>query len=342
MRAIQVAAPDASLVLVDLPAPVAGPGEVVLQVAACGVCYRDLVDRQGRYPLLRFPATPGHEIAGVVLSCGEGVSHFAPGDRVVTLHRAPCGACAACRAGDDARCASDLSWYGHNTPGGYAEQVLADARSLVRVPAGLALADASFLNCTAAVALRGLRTHARLQPGERVLVTGASGGVGLHGAQVARALGAEVIAATSDPQKVDALAPFADRVLVSAPGELHKQAKGLGVEVVLDCVGAPTLNASLRSLRPGGRLVVLGNVDQERLSLNPGYLILNEISLHGSAISARRDLEDVLAWAAQGRLQPQRQASLPLEDAARAQETLAARGARGRLVLSPHGDAPGN
>jgi D-arabinose 1-dehydrogenase-like Zn-dependent alcohol dehydrogenase len=226
--------------------------------------------------------------------------------------------------------------YGHTTPGGYAEKVLCDVRSLVRVPAGVSLSHASFLNCTAAVALRALRTHARLRAGERVLVTGASGGVGVHGLQVARCLGAETVAVTSSPEKAERLAPFADRVIVSTPGEFHREAKGLDIDVVLDCVGAPTLNASLRSLRPGGRLLIVGNVDQERFALNPGYVILYEIAVMGSAVSSRRDLEDVLAWAAEGKLFPQQQTALPLEKAAEAQAMLAARGAQGRVVLVPN------
>ncbi|MGZ3425127.1 MAG: alcohol dehydrogenase catalytic domain-containing protein, partial [Polyangia bacterium] len=90
----------------DWPAPTAGPGQVVVRVAACGVCYRDLIDRDGKYPFLRRPIVTGHELAGTVEAVGAGVRGFAVGERVATVHRAPCGACAPCLAGEETRCAA--------------------------------------------------------------------------------------------------------------------------------------------------------------------------------------------------------------------------------------------
>ena len=335
MRAIVVQEPNAELSYQEIPTPSPGVGELLVKVAACGVCFRDLVDRQGRYPWIQFPATPGHEFAGTVVALGVGVTDFSLGDRVVNLHRAPCGSCQACVRGDDGRCEGSITTYGHTIPGGYAEYVIAHPSSLVRVPDALGLPEASFLNCTAAVSLRALRRHANLQPGETVLVTGASGGVGLHGLMIARKLGARVIAATSSAAKAARLAPFADQVIVSSASEFHKEARELNVDVVLDCVGTPTLNASMRSLRPGGRLLIVGNVNQERFALNPGYMILYELSIFGSAVSSRKDLQDVLQWAAQGELTPQLELTLPLSQAGEAQARLARGEAFGRAVLIP-------
>lgn len=335
MRAVIIAEPNAEPTLQEVPKPSPNAGELLVKVAACGVCFRDLVDRQGRYPWIQFPATPGHEFAGTIEAIGEGVTGFSIGERVVNLHRASCGACRACLAGEDGRCENSVFTYGHTTPGGYAEYVIAEPSSLVKVPEGLSLEAASFLNCTAAVALRALRRHANTRPQETVLVTGASGGVGLHGLMVAKKLGAKTIAVTSSAAKAKRLEAFADKVLVSAPDQFHHQAKSEGVDVVLDCVGAPTLNASLRSLRAGGRLLIVGNVNQDRFSLNPGYAILFEIAIFGSAVSSRKDLEDVLLWAAAGEIQPQLEQVLPLSKAAEAQARLARGEAFGRTVLSP-------
>src|SRR5258706_304353 len=145
----------------------------------------------------------------------------------------------------------------------------------VRVPDGLATADAAFLHCTAAVALRALRRHGRLTAGQTVVMTGATGGVGIHALQVAKILGARVIAVTSSERKVDALrAAGADDVVVST-GAFHRDVMSRtdgGADVALELVGAPTFNSSLRSLRMGGRLALVGNVTAERVELNPGYL----------------------------------------------------------------------
>src|SRR5207253_3145685 len=144
---------------------------VLLRVAACGVCHRDLIDRRGLYPFSTFPRVLGHEIAGEVLA--SSVPEWTPGDRVVTTHRPSCGACPSCRAGEEVRCERSLWAYAMTVDGGYQEVVLAHAASLVKVPEKLDLVRASFLHCTAAVAFRALFRRGRLAFGDTVLVTGA-------------------------------------------------------------------------------------------------------------------------------------------------------------------------
>src|SRR5262245_51339868 len=154
---------------------------------------------------MRRPIVTGHELAGEVVELGPGVDGIGVGDRVVGLHRPPCGQCAECQAGDDARCARSPYVFGLTVDGCYAEYVAAHAAALVPLPAGVAFEEAAFLHCTAGVALRALRRIARLVAGETVLVTGASGGVGMHALQVAKLLGARVIAVTGSAAKVEAL-----------------------------------------------------------------------------------------------------------------------------------------
>jgi NADPH:quinone reductase-like Zn-dependent oxidoreductase len=227
--------------------------------------------------------------------------------------------------------------FGLTADGGYAEYVAAPVAGLVRLPAEIPFEKGCFLACTAGMALRALRTRARVRAGETVLVTGASGGVGLHAIPVAKALGARVVAVTSSAAKAEALgARGADGVLVSADHEFHKPMRRAGgVDVVLDCVGAPTLAASMRSLKPTGRVVVVGNVTVERAELNPGLFILTEIALLGASGCTREDLADVLAWVREGRLAPVVAGTLPLAAAADAHRRLEARGVVGRLVLVP-------
>jgi acryloyl-coenzyme A reductase len=333
MRAMVIREPGGveKLEWTELPSPVAGPGQVVIRVAACGVCYRDLLDREGKYAFMKRPVVTGHEFGGEVLAVGENVD-LKVGDRVVTTHRPSCGTCEACLRGDETHCLQSPVSYGLTADGGYAEEALLWAASTVKVPDGLPLDQACFLHCTAAVALRALRRHGRLAAGDTVVITGASGGVGVHALQIAKILGAHVVAITSNPDKEAALRKHgADEVLVTT-GEFHKQV-GARAQVALELVGAPTFNSSLRSLGFGGRVVVVGNVTASRIEINPGYCIMRELSVHGSSGATRAELAEVLAWAAGGRLVPVVAERVPLAEARRAQERLYARGAVGRQVL---------
>ncbi len=339
MRAAVIRQIGAIELVDDWAAPTAGAGQVVVRVAACGVCHRDLIDRDGGYPFLQRPVVTGHEVAGVVEAVGAGVGAFAVGDRVVAVHRAPCGACAACRAGEETRCVGSPVMYGITVDGGYAERVALWESSLVRVPDGVELEAAAVLHCTAAVALRALRAHARLAAGETVLMTGASGGVGVHALQVARELGARVIAVTSSEGKVEALRALgADDVVVARDGTWHKEVMartGGGADVALELVGAPTFNAALRSLRFGGRLVLVGNVTRERVEVNPGYVIARELGIAGSASATRAELGEVLGWVQGGKLRPIIAARRPLGEAREAQAALADKRVVGRQLLIP-------
>jgi NADPH:quinone reductase-like Zn-dependent oxidoreductase len=227
---------------------------------------------------------------------------------------------------------------GLTVDGSYAEYAVVDAGALVSVPDGLPLERAAFLHCTAAVALRALRDRARLRPGETVLVTGASGGVGMHAIQIARLLGASrVIAVTSRPEKEQPLLARGAEVIV-AGGDFQRAVLALtggGVDVALELVGAPTFHPSLRSLKAGGRLVLVGNVTTERVEMNPGWAIMREVAVLGSASASRADLAQVLEWAVRGALEPVLAEVLPLERAREAQERLRAGGVVGRLVLAP-------
>jgi D-arabinose 1-dehydrogenase-like Zn-dependent alcohol dehydrogenase len=342
MKAIVIREPGGleRLELTDWPTPEPGAGQVRVRVAACGVCYRDLVDREGKYPFMRRPIVTGHEWSGEIAAVGPGVRDFAVGDRVCATHRPACGECESCRAGEETRCLGAVASYGLTVDGGYAEEVLAWTASLVRVPAEVPLEDASFLHCTAGVALRALRKHGRLQAGQTVVMTGASGGVGVHALQVAKILGARVVAVTSSAAKAEPLRALGADDVVVAKGEFHKDvmaraSHGGGADVALELVGAPTFNSSLRSLKLGGRVVIVGNITQERLDVNPGYLIVREASVAGSSGATRAELAEVLAWAAAGRLRPIVADRLPLAAARDAQARLAQKGVVGRIVVRP-------
>ncbi len=336
MRAVVLheTGPAENLRLEDIPKPSPTRGHALIRVRAAGVCHRDVIDRKGGFPFMKKPVVPGHEFAGEIAELGEGVDGLAVGDRVVNMLRAPCGECSYCRAGHEPCCQQSLEALGLTVDGCYAEYVVVDVRCLVRLPNDIPYEQSCFLSCTAGTALRGLRARANLQPGERVLITGASGGVGAHGIQIAKALGAEVIAVTSSEAKVDALRSYgADEVVVSPDGAFHKKIKR--VHVVLECVGAPTMHASIKSVVPMGRVVVCGNVTISRAEINPGYFILQEVSLMGTHVCGPADMQDLFAWVKDGALKPIVADTIPLDRAADAHRRLEAKAVSGRIVLTP-------
>jgi len=321
------------------PEPEIGPEEVLVRVRASAVCGRDLIDARGGFPAMQLPAILGHEFAGEVLAVGTSVRDLRPGDRVVNLHRPYCGDCRNCAAGASVDCERAWQSFGHTVPGGYAERVAAHQRALLTFPPEIDFAEAAPVMCTAAVALRALRHQAGLTLGEQVLITGASGGVGVAAIQIARALGARVIALTSNDGKSERLKQLgADEVVVSPTGEFHDAVRGKsggGVDVALELTGSATFASALRSLRPRGRMVVVGNIDTGRVSVNLGAMILYSYALFGSHGASHRDVADCFELMRRGALRSIVDRKLPLERAAEAHRLLAERRAFGRVVLVP-------
>jgi acryloyl-coenzyme A reductase len=321
--------------------PEPSPEEVLIAVRAVAVCGRDLIDARGGFPAMTLPAILGHEFAGEVLAVGERVEGFRAGDRVVNLHRPHCGACDGCLAGESVDCERAWQSFGHTVPGAYAERVAAHHRALIKLPLGIDFADGAPLMCTAGVALRALRQRAGLHLGEQVLITGASGGVGVAAIQIAKALGARVLVTTSSEDKALRLKDLgADEVIVSASGAFHEQVRAAsdgGVDVALELTGNATFASALRSLRRRGRLVVVGNIDTQKVALNLGSLILFSQVLSGSHGASHRDLADCFRLIQDKKLKMVIDRKLPLERAADAHRLLAERGAFGRVVLVPGG-----
>ncbi len=319
--------------------PEVGPTDVLVQVKAEGVCGRDLIDRRGGFRGLPLPVILGHEFAGDVVRVGESVATLAPGDRVANLLRLGCGVCRACLRGETPICERAWQSFGQTQNGGYAELVAAPAAALVKIPREVSDIEAASVACTFGVALRALRSIGQVTLGDRILVTGASGGVGMAAIQIAKALGAQVIATTTSDAKRAAIASAgADEVIVQTDGVIHDKVRALaplGVDVALELTGSPTFNSSLRSLKNGGRLVLVGNLLADAIRFNPGAVILYGFAILGSAGCTRSDLDDAFAMIARKQLKVTIDRVLPLASAAEAHRILADRGAVGRIVLTP-------
>jgi D-arabinose 1-dehydrogenase-like Zn-dependent alcohol dehydrogenase len=326
------------LEFLDVEKPTFRADQMLVRVKACGVCGHDLLNREGHFPDTHPPCVMGHEIAGIVEEVGELVDAFRPGNRVALTQRISCGICPACQGGRDNLCRSGPGFYGEEISGGYGEFVVASPRNAVLLPEGIGLEMGAILSCAVGTGLHALN-RARLLPGDTVVVTAASGGVGLHTTQLARTLGLIVIATTSSDRKADYLREAGAHHVIAAPdGQFHKAVReltgGIGADSVIEIAGAPTFTSSLRSLAPGGRLVVVGNVRPGTVALNPALSILKEIEIVGSGHALVSDLRRVIDLVSRNLVQPRIAEIIPAENAARAHERVRARGGSGRIVLA--------
>lgn len=304
----------------DAPLPEPGPGEVRVRVAATAISFVDLLFARGGYQIRpALPLTPGTEFSGVISACGPGVAaRLRPGVPV-------CGTA-----------------FG----GAWAEVVRASAGAVQALPAGLDLPAASVLPITYVTALYALRERGHLQPGETVLVLGAAGGVGMACIQVAKALGAHVIAGASSEAKrqacrqagadaaVDtARADWRDAVQASAPG---------GIDVVADPVGGQLTETAFRTLRWGGRCLVLGFAEGAIPSVRTNLPLLKGAAMVGVDVRQFREREperaqtclaDVVTLFASGALRPRIAQVFPATEWAHAIAAAADRSGVGRVVM---------
>jgi acryloyl-coenzyme A reductase len=319
----------------SVPSPALDAKHVLIKVDACGVCYRDLVDRSGRFPFMQLPVTPGHEAAGVVLDAGPD-SRWAIGDRVATMHRDRCGECVQCQQGFSSLCTQAAYVFGLMVDGGYASHLVAPDSALYAIPEDTDAKEASVFHCTFGTAWRGLLTVGGLKAGEHVLITGANGGVGSAAVQIAKRKGARVTAQVRDEERVAFLKDLgADEVLVDAKAQFHKSDVSKSIDLVLECVGSPTFNASIRTLRMGGRIVVVGNVDEKRAELNLGYIVVNGIRILCGGAATPADMDDFVDSHIEAPYTVPIERVLNLSMAEEAQQKLLQGGMQGRMVLVP-------
>jgi D-arabinose 1-dehydrogenase-like Zn-dependent alcohol dehydrogenase len=314
--------------------------EVLIRIRAGGVCYHDLLVRDGTYRhLVELPLVPGHEMAGDVLAVGDAVTRIKVGDQVASTNRETCGHCNMCRSGQEGLCPNQ-KFFGHNGPGAYAEFALVRENALSVVPRSIPAEVACILSCAIGTELHGIREVGQTKAGDTVLVTGAGGGLGIHGVQVAKLCGAFVVALTTTAAKANAIrAAGADEVVVIERGErfdkkLREVAPG-GFDVICDNVGQPVFDSCFRTLAIGGRYVFIGQLNDRSISFNPAWLLLRNTRLLGSNSSTRRQLDEVVKMVDRGLINPVIDRMMMLEDAPAAHQRVMTAEATGRVVLMP-------
>ncbi|MBK9137922.1 MAG: zinc-binding dehydrogenase [Verrucomicrobia bacterium] len=342
MKAFQLVAhgEPGRFALRDVPDPSPARGEVVVRVRGCGLNHLDLLTEAGALPIpIVLPRTLGGEIAGEVAAVGAGVVEWRPGDHVAVQSNLFCGDCEFCRRGDESLCLNGVL-LGVMRDGGFAEQVLVPAAALVRIPPAVDFLSSAALTLAASTAMHMLTNRTRVQPGERVLVIGGASGVGSAAIQIARGLGAEVIATgSSDAKRALASRLGAGAVVDSTrsdwPAEVRRLTDKRGVDLVVEHVGGEVLEQVFGCLARGGRVVTCGATAGRRPRLDLWPFFVKQQQLIGSYGRTHRDLTATLEWAADGRLRPVIHEVVPLAEAGRAFDLLRRRQVLGKVVIEP-------
>ncbi|HKA33432.1 MAG TPA: alcohol dehydrogenase catalytic domain-containing protein [Candidatus Binatia bacterium] len=326
----------------DVETPSPGPGEVLVRVHSVSVNRTlDLVVREGKYPAdVKLPLVLGVDPAGIVAAGGEGVGNPPVGARVAVISMIACGDCRYCREGEEANCTKSRH-IGVHRWGGYAEYVAVPAKNAYVIPDNVAFADATVITRHFPMAFNLLVNKAEVQAGEWVLIMGAVGALGSSGIQVAKMLGARIIAGAGSDERVAIAQSYgADFGVNYRTQDLAKEVLritgGHGADVVYENIADPTLwPGAFNSLAWAGRLVTAGGHGGGQVTLDVKRLYLRRMKILGAAGTNRRDVERALEAAGAGKIRAIIDRTMPLGEAAAAHRIMEEERILGKIILEP-------
>ena len=342
MRAVQLTKQGASgeFSLADIPTPVPAPDQVLVQVKACGLNRLELWAEEGALPVpLKLPRVLGGEIAGVITELGADVDDWRKGERVAIQSNLFCGFCEYCLKGDESLCLNG-KLLGVDQDGGFAEFVTVPARSLVRIPPELDFAGSASLTLAGSTAMHMLTNRTEVRSSEWVLVMAGASGVGAYAIQIAKQLGAQVIATGStEAKRAFAKSMGADAVIDSTDSEWPAKVRSLtqkrGVDLIVEHVGGDVFEKSFHCLARGGTIVTCGATAGREVRMNLWPFFVKQQRLIGSYGRNRSDVEVTMEWAAYGKIRPVIHQTYPLERLAEAFAALRSRTVLGKIVITP-------
>ncbi|GGX49286.1 alcohol dehydrogenase family protein [Saccharospirillum salsuginis] len=339
----------------DVPVPSPGPGEVLIDVHACGMNNTDVWVREGAYgsetdpasvstwrrgrSTLTFPRIQGTDTVGEIVAVGDGVSDRRIGERVMvdfSIYNRP--------EGDESL--ADIDYIGHGRDGGYAEYTVVPSENAYHITADISDAELATF-CCAYLTAEQMLDRSRLAQGERVLVTGASGGVGSAIIQLARVRGAIPYAVSSKGKEAALKDIGAEDVILrdteDLVAEVERVAQGQPIDVVADLVAGSMFNDLLRILRPEGRYSTAGAIGGPVVELDLRTMYLKQLELHGSSQGTRTAFRRLVDYIQSGQIRPLLDRTFPLSEFHRAQETFMSKQYIGKLVVVPdrHWDTVG-
>jgi 2-desacetyl-2-hydroxyethyl bacteriochlorophyllide A dehydrogenase len=324
----------------DVPDPKPAPGELVVDVRACGLNHLDLWLEEAGLPIkVDLPRTPGGEVAGVVSQRGEGVADWQPGDRVAVQSNLFCGQCEFCQRGEESMCLRSRM-LGVDCDGGFAEKVVVPASSLVRLPDSVSFETSAALTLAGSTAMHMLTHRTQVKAGDWVLAIGGASGVGSAAIQIAKGHGARVISTGSSPEKHQLAQRLGAEFVVDStdpkwPAEVRRITNKRGVDIVVEHVGGDVLMKCFDCLARGGTIVTCGATAGRDVTLNLWPLFVKQQRLIGSYGRNRADLIATLEWTAQGKLQAVIHKTFALERTAEAFAALRQRAVLGKVLISP-------
>jgi len=328
------------LVQDEISLPKLGPADALIQVKATSINHLDLWVRQGlpgvKFPL---PIIPGVDAAGIVAEVGASVHHLRAGDRVVVAQGISCGHCKHCLDGNDNLC-KEYRLIGEHRDGADAEFIAVPARNIERLPESVTFEMAAASALVFLTAWQMLVDKARVKQTEDVLIVGASSGVGSAGIQIAKMLGARVLATTSSEAKAARAREIgADEVInykaESVLERVRKLTDKKGVDVVFDHVGASIWEENIKMLAKGGRLVTCGATSGHEAMTDLRYVFYKQLQILGSTMGRKGDLMTIMNLIGQGKLNPVIDRVLPLAEVRQAHQIVEEGKHFGKIVLVP-------
>ena len=335
------------LQLAEVPVPQLEAGEVLVKVAACGLCGSDLEISAGELEGPHPPLIMGHEPAGTVAELGSSVTNVTVGDHVVVALYVTWGECDYCRTNQDNLCVNLIGRPGFELDGAFAEYFKVPARNLFAISPSVPLEQVAAMSDGVATSWHAVRRQAEVKPGQTVAIVGV-GGLGVHATQISKLSGTRTVAVDVVPEKLALAQRLGADVTIDArnedvPARMMDLTGGLGADAVIDFVAEPgTVKIRLQMLKRGGVLTLVGLAPGRPFTVDSLDMVLSEKRIVGSRTSSKQDLVDVIRLVEQGKIKPIGGRRFRLEEANEALEALRKGEAMGRMVIVPqeerHGD----
>lgn len=322
----------------DAPDPKPRADQVLVRVKACALNHLDLWVRKG-VGSAKLPHINGSDVSGDIVECGEYIKDVKPGQRVLLAPMVYCGHCQACAEGRQNFC-REFTVLGYAVDGGNAEFIAANRENVIPIPNEMTYDEAASVPLVFLTAWHMLVGRAQAKAGDIVLVLGGGSGVGTAAIQICKMLGARVIATAGDEAKLDQCRELgADYTINHYRDKISDEVKKItaraGVDIVFEHVGKATFDESVKSLKPGGKLVTCGATTGPEAQFDIRVLFAKQLSFLGSYMGNMGELHEVLKHVFSGKLKPVVDKTFPLREARAAHERLEKREQFGKVVLNP-------